>query len=186
MELIKQSPAAAGASDPAAIASAAVPPIQLALAAIAVLALESSAPAAERLFAGGAWAAHRFGARCEAASRPLFPARAREEQARAGFMFDSGRRGSGDFYVRLSRPARPGSSILLTVGSEPFLLAGSGVWARSRGGPQAGAIIAAARRYGGMRVEARDAGGRRFTDRYLLDGAATAIDSAAAGCAGKS
>ena len=36
-----------------------------------------------------------------------------------------------------------------------------------------------------MRVEGRDAGGRRFADRYLLNGAPTAIDAAAAGCAGK-
>ena len=35
---------------------------------------------------------------------------------------------------------------------------------------------------GGMRIEARDSGGRRLSDRYLLDGAPTAIDAAAAAC----
>jgi hypothetical protein len=34
-----------------------------------------------------------------------------------------------------------------------------------------------------MRVDSRDASGRRFVDRYLLDGAPTAIDAAAARCA---
>ena len=47
------------------------------------------------------------------------------------------------------------------------------------------AIIAAMRGARSMRVEARDQRGRRFADRYLLDGAPTAIDAAAAGCAGK-
>ena len=41
----------------------------------------------------------------------------------------------------------------------------------------------AARSSGGMRVESRDQAGARFTDRYALDGAATAIDAAAARCA---
>jgi hypothetical protein len=36
-----------------------------------------------------------------------------------------------------------------------------------------------------MRIEARDRAGRRFADRYLLAGAPTAIDPAAAACAGK-
>jgi hypothetical protein len=45
------------------------------------------------------------------------------------------------------------------------------------------AIISAARNGGAMRIEARDQGGNRFVDPYLLDGAPTAIDSAAARCA---
>jgi hypothetical protein len=36
-----------------------------------------------------------------------------------------------------------------------------------------------------MTVESRDGAGRRFVDPYALDGAATAIDAAAAACAGK-
>jgi hypothetical protein len=36
-----------------------------------------------------------------------------------------------------------------------------------------------------MTVEARDGGGGRFIDGYRLDGAPTAIDAAAAACAGK-
>ena len=74
---------------------------------------------------------------------------------------------------------------MLTVGDRPFLLAARGDWAWSRGPAQEAAIIAAVRDAGGMRIEGRDASGRRFTDRYLLDGASTAIDAAAARCAGK-
>ena len=150
---------------------------------IAALSAMPSAAAAQRLYASGAWAAHRFGARCEAASRPLHPARIREKQARAGFVFDPARRRLGELYVRLSRLPRPGSSVILTVGTQPFLLVSRGAWAWSRGPAQEQALIAAARSAGGMRVEARDTSGRRFADRYLLDGAATAIDAAAAGCA---
>ena len=86
--------------------------------------------------------------------------------------------------MRLSRSARPGATVIATIGSEPFLLAGKGEWAWSRERGQQYAMIAAARYSGGMRVESRDGRGRRFVDRYLLSGAATAIDAAAAACAG--
>jgi hypothetical protein len=74
---------------------------------------------------------------------------------------------------------------MLTIGSHPFMLVSRGDWAWSRGPLQEAAILAAARGATGMRVEARDAAGRRFADRYLLAGAPTAIDAAAAACAGK-
>ena len=73
--------------------------------------------------------------------------------------------------------------MILTVGTRPFLLASNGQWAWSRDPAQESAIIAAVRSAGGMRVDSRDASGRRFVDRYLLDGAPTAIDAAAARCA---
>ena len=74
---------------------------------------------------------------------------------------------------------------MLTVGERPFMLIARGDWAWSRGPMQEAAIIDAARAARSMRIEARDGAGRRFADRYLLDGAPTAIDAAAAGCAGK-
>ena len=46
-------------------------------------------------------------------------------------------------------------------------------------------VVAAVRAGSGMRIQARDQAGGRFTDRYLLDGAPTAVDAAAARCAGK-
>ena len=152
-------------------------------------ALLAGSPAAsappQRLYASGSWAAHRFDGRCEAASRPLYPARSREKQARAGILFDPSHRRFGQFFVRLSREPRPGSSVLLTIGKQPFLLVARGPWAWSRGPRQDSAILDEARSASGMRIEARDSSGRRFIDRYLLQGAPTAIDSAAAACAGK-
>jgi hypothetical protein len=106
-------------------------------------------------------------------------------QATAGFAFAPDRRRWGEFSARLSREVRPGSSVMLNIGGQPFLLVARGGWAWSRGPRQEQAIIAAARIASGMQVEGRDAAGRRFRDAYPLAGAATAIDAAAARCAGK-
>ena len=69
---------------------------------------------------------------------------------------------------------------MLHIGDQPFLLIGQGDMAWSRGPRQEQAIIAAMRASSGMRIEAREAGGRRIVDRYSLDGAPLAIDAAAA------
>jgi len=135
------------------------------------------------LAAQGNWAALKFGDRCEAVARPLLPAARRQPAARAGFGFTA--TGHGQFHVRLSRASRAGSSVMLTIGERPFMLIARDDWAWSRGPLQEAAIIDAARVAQSMRIEARDGAGRRFADRYLLDGAPTAIDAAAAGCAGK-
>jgi hypothetical protein len=153
---------------------------------VGALALSSPAAGAGRvLFASGHWVALDRGAVCEAASRSLRIAVRNRPQALAGFAFDAQGPRDGQFFARLSRVPRAGSSVMLTVGSRPFLLVSKGEWAWSSGPQQEAAIIAAARSAGGMRIEARDRAGRRFADRYLLDGAPTAIDAAAAGCAAK-
>ncbi len=135
------------------------------------------------LYAKGAWAAIDRGSVCEAATRALRLAAKDKVQALAGFSFTPDHRRWGEFYARLSRVSRPGSSVILKIGDQPFLLVARGDWAWSRGPLQEQAIIAAARNGGAMRIEARDQGGSRFVDPYLLDGAPTAIDSAAARCA---
>ena len=147
--------------------------------------IESSAAAGGGgiLFAGGGWAAVDRGAVCEALARSAFRAPPGKVQASAGFAFTPDRRRWGEFHARLSRAPRAGSSVMLDIGGQPFLLAARGGWAWSRGPAQEQAIIAAARNAPAMRVEARDAGGRRFVDIYGLAGAATAIDAAAARCA---
>lgn len=154
-------------------------------AAILLLLLAQAVPAAGQriLFAAGQWAAIDFGARCEARSKALWPKR--EEKPFAGFAFDRAGPGQGQFYVHLSRPARSGASVIAKIGSEPFLLAGKGQWAWSRSDAQQRALLEAARYGRSMRVETRGSRGGRVVDRYLLDGAATAIDAAAAACAGK-
>jgi hypothetical protein len=85
--------------------------------------------------------------------------------------------------VRLSRVPRGDATVMLTIASQPFLLTVRGDWAWSRGPAQAQAIIAALRLGATMNVTSRDRAGVRFSDPYLLDGAPTAIDAAAARCA---
>ena len=148
-----------------------------------LIVLAAPASAADLISAGGQWVALDRGASCEATSRSERIALKGKVQARAGFAFDRARR--GQFFAQLSRVPREGSTIILTVGDRPFLLVSRGDWAWSRDPGQEAAIIAAVRAAGGMHVQSRDRGGSRFADRYLLDGAPTAIDAAAAHCAGK-
>ena len=154
-----------------------------ALAAASALIWAAPAAADTVLYANGAWAAIDRGGVCEAATRSLRVVPKNKVQALAGFSFTPDHRRWGEFHARLSRVPRAGSSILLTIGRQPFLLVARGDWAWSRGPLQEQAIIAAARGGGAMRIEGRDQGGSRFSDPYLLDGAPTAIDAAAARCA---
>lgn len=150
---------------------------------ILLLATADAASAQSRLIvARGAWAAFDRDASCEAVARSVRLAKGKEEQPRLAVAFD--RRGprNGQVTARLRRPARAGSTVLMTIGNQPFLLAARGSDAWSKGPAQEAAIIAAMRAAGGMRVDARDVAGRKMTDRYLLDGAPTAIDAAAAAC----
>lgn len=153
-----------------------------------IVALALAAPASARgtiLFAGGGWAAIDRGQSCEAATRALGTAAKGRPRALARFAFTPDRRRWGEFSARLSRQPRLGSSVMLRIDSQRFLLVTRGTSAWSRGGLQEQALIAAVRGTGAMRIEGRDAAGRRFIDRYALAGAATAIDAAAARCAGK-
>lgn len=156
------------------------------LASIGAAAIAVSAPASGAgaiLFAGRAWAAIDRGNACVALTRAVRIAAKGKVQATAGFSFTPDRRRWGEFHARLSHLPRPGSTVLLTVGDQPFLLVAGNGWAWSRGALQEQAIIAAIRNSGGMRVEGHDVGGGRFADRYELAGAPTAIDAAAARCA---
>jgi len=135
------------------------------------------------LYAGGAWAAIDRGTVCEALSRSQRVATKDKVQAVAGLTFTVDHRRWGEFHARLSRMPRGDASVMLQVGDQPFLLTSRAGWAWSRGPAQAEAIIAAMRNAPAMRVESRDAAGVRFSDPYLLDGAPTAIDAAAARCA---
>jgi hypothetical protein len=156
--------------------------VQFAALALAFLSATGNARGAI-VFAGGAWAAIDRGTVCEALARSAKIAPKGKVQATAGFAFTPDHRRWGEFHAQLSRVTRPGSSVMLQVGNQPFLLVVRDGWAWSRGTLQEQAIIAALRNAPGMRIEARDAAGVRFSDRYLLDGAATAVDAAAARCA---
>jgi len=89
----------------------------------------------------------------------------------------------GQVHVRLSRIMAPSAAISLSIGGQRFALTGGGgdAWASDR--RMDAAIVAAMRSAGSMSVSARDRAGNRFTDRYTLDGAATAMDAATVGCA---
>lgn len=135
------------------------------------------------VFAGGAWSAIDRGSLCEALSRSQRIAPSGKVQAVAGVSFTPDHRRWGEFHARLSRMPRNDASVTLEIGNQPFLLAARGDWAWSRGPSQAQAIIAALRTATMMNIGSRDAAGVRFSDPYLLDGAPTAIDAAAARCA---
>ena len=135
------------------------------------------------VFAGGAWTAIDRGAVCEALSRSQKIAPKDKVQAVAGISFTPDHKRWGEFHARLSRVPRGDATVILQVGSQPFLLVTRGGWAWSRGPMQAQAIIVALRDATSMTVASRDTAGVRFLDPYLLDGAPTAIDAAAARCA---
>jgi hypothetical protein len=145
-----------------------------------------AAPATARgdvVFAGGAWAAIDRGWVCEALSRSQKVEPKDKVQPVAGFSFTPDHSRWGEFHARLSRIPRGDATVMLKVGDQPFLLVARNGWAWSRGRMQSQAIIDAVRGGGWMSVESRDASGVRFSDPYLLDGAPTAIDAAAARCA---
>jgi hypothetical protein len=137
------------------------------------------------LYAGGAWAAIDRGPMCEALSRSLRIAAKGKVQAQAGFSFSADRRHWGEFHAQLRRMPRQGAAVMLRIDDRPFLLISRANQAWSDGPVQEQAIIAALRGATSMSVESRDGAGQRFVDPYSLDGAATAIDAAAAACAGK-
>ena len=135
------------------------------------------------VFAGGAWATIDRGKDCDAVSRSQRIAPKDKVQAIAGIGFSPDHRRWGEFHAHLSRVPRADASVMLEIAGQPFLLNSRDGWAWSRGSLQAQAIIAAMRGATTMSVQSRDAGGVRFSDPYLLDGAPTAIDAAAARCA---
>jgi hypothetical protein len=78
------------------------------------------------------------GGTCEAASRSLRIA----QKARCRPALDSlsirTERGGGSFFAEMSREPRAGSTVILTVGTQPFMLATNGHWAWSRDSPAGG------------------------------------------------
>ncbi|MEL6238973.1 MAG: invasion associated locus B family protein [Pseudomonadota bacterium] len=89
----------------------------------------------------------------------------------------------GQFHMRLSLGVSGQTRVRLAIGKERFDLTAraNDAWAKDK--RMDAAIIAAMRSATRMSVSARSAAGVRFTDRYSLEGAATAIDAAVVGCA---
>lgn len=88
----------------------------------------------------------------------------------------------GQVHVRLSRERRNMAPVFLSIDDRrfPMVAGGADAWAPD---PRIDAAIVAAMRSGRvMRISSQSVAGG-FTDAYVLKGAATAIDSAALGCA---
>lgn len=89
----------------------------------------------------------------------------------------------GQVHFRLSRSLADQPRVTLQIASRTFALVGGGgdAWAVNRA--MDASILAAMRSATAMTVRATDARGRRFSDRYALAGAATAMDAATVACA---
>ena len=86
-------------------------------------AVSASGGATSVIHAAQGWAALDRGALCEARARSVLAAPKGKVHASAGFAFSADRRRWGEFSAHLSRMPRPGSSLLLKVGGQPFMLA---------------------------------------------------------------
>ena len=129
------------------------------------------------------WGAFREPGRCFAIAQPTRSPRPQGWQPFIAVSTWPARGVKGQVHVRLSRQKRPGSAVLLRIDDRTFQLVGGGVnaWAP---GPAADREIGAAMRTGvHMVVETRSVRGGRVRDYYQLQGAATAMDAAAIGCA---
>jgi hypothetical protein len=89
----------------------------------------------------------------------------------------------GAVHLVLSRDVASTGSVRLSVGDMRFTLVAKGRNAWARDARDDAAIVAALRSAARMSVSAQTAKGGSFTDRYALNGAATAIDAATVGCA---
>ena len=133
----------------------------------------------------GQWAAFRDSQapRCYAIAMAAPSTLKREFQPFATVAWWPRQQVRGQVHFRLSRQVRPGAPITLSIGGQRIALVGGGAdaWAADKRGDAA--ILAAMRSARDMTVQARDGSGRGFTNTYALEGAATAMDAAALGCA---
>ena len=88
-----------------------------------------------------------------------------------------------EVHVRLSRRLSANAPVMMAIGSTKFaLIAGAGnAWAQEK--RMDAAIIAAMRSSSDLAISGRAADGQAFRDLYHLNGAASAMDAAALGCA---
>ena len=133
----------------------------------------------------GEWAAFRdpSAPRCYAIAMPRQNRAARDYQAFATIATWPRRAVRGQVHFRLSRKIAQNAAISLSLGGTRFVLTGGGgdAWAQDKA--MDAAILAGMRSARSMTVSSRDARGRRFSDTYTLEGAATAMDAATVGCA---
>lgn len=159
--------------------------MQIRIIPLALLALAAPLAAKDSLGMFGAWGAFRDPAapRCYAIAKAQDSRNARDYEPYASVGTWPARDIRGQFHVRMSRELSPAATIVLTIGNRSFELTGGGgdAWAEDR--RMDAAIQAAMRSASSMQVRARDTSGRNFTDRYSLEGVASALDAATVGCA---
>ncbi len=131
------------------------------------------------------WAAFRDASvpRCYAIAKPEPSKLARDYEPFATVGTWPKRNIRGQLHIRLSREMAANSTITLIINAKRFALTGGGgdAWAKDKA--MDAAIVAAMRSGSRMIVSAVDKSGRRFSNTYLLSGAATAMDAATVGCA---
>lgn len=88
-------------------------------------------------------------------------------------------------HIRLSRARAGNARVTLSIGERRFELSAGQADAWSPDARTDAAVVAAIRSGRSMSVETVAANGAPFADTYSLRGAATAIDAAALGCAGR-
>jgi len=158
------------------------------LALAALLALPSTLAARDALGVYGQWASFRDPEtpRCYAiTAAQARPGQSREQDGYASVGTWPKRQVRGQLHVRMTRKLAEGTWIVLSIRGKSFSLQGGGADAWARDAQMDAAIVAAMRSGGNMTVTALDAKGRRFFDRYSLDGAPTALDAATLGCSGR-
>ncbi|AJP73234.1 invasion associated locus B family protein [Sphingomonas hengshuiensis] len=88
-------------------------------------------------------------------------------------------------HIRLSRARAASARVTLSIGERRFELTAGDADAWAPDSRTDSAVVAAIRSGRSMSVESVGANGAPFADTYALKGAATAIDAAALGCAGR-
>ncbi len=141
--------------------------------------------ARENIGVYGVWGAFldRGPSRCFAVAKALESPFAREFKPYVTIGLWPKSKVRNQFHARLSRKVGDGSRVTLVAGGQSFALVAKDARVWSNGQTADNAIVAAIRATQQLRIHGRDQKGRRFTDRYDLDGAATAIDAATLRCA---
>lgn len=168
--------------------------IALPIAALALLAAreaaadpKSATPARQSLGVFDRWGAFVDLAplRCYAIAQPVQSGGASRWRPFASIASWPRRGARNQLHIRLSRERDPRARVTLSVGERRFALIAGAADAWSPDKRTDAAIVAAIRSGRSMSVESLGKGGQPFADVYALRGAATAIDAAALGCAGR-
>jgi len=133
----------------------------------------------------GSWGAFRDPSplRCFAIAKPV--TRARDAQPFASIATWPGQGVRNQLHIRLSRARAANARVTLAIGERRFELRAGDMDAWAPDPRTDAAVVAAIRDGRSMSVETVSTNGTAFADTYKLGGAATAIDAAALGCAGR-